>query len=82
MEADLLLALGLGAVFLALAIALATVGVITSERQQVSRSLAAMHAITTAPSPMAKELNQAVRRPRPRPGPGPVHRARTPVRSR
>ena len=58
MDANLLLMLGLGAMFLSLAIALATVGVITSERHQVSRSLAAMHAITTAPSPMAKELNQ------------------------
>jgi tight adherence protein C len=57
-DANLLLVLGLAAVFLALAIALATIGVITSERHQVSRSLAAMHAITTAPSPMAKELNQ------------------------
>jgi tight adherence protein C len=57
-DANLVLVLGLAAVFLALAIALATVGVITSERQQVSRSLAAMHAITTAPSPMAQELNQ------------------------
>ncbi len=58
MGASLLLVLGLAAVFLAIAIALATVGVITSERHQVSRSLAAMHAITTAPSPMAKELNR------------------------
>ena len=36
---------GLAAVFLALAIALATIGVMTSERQQVSRSLAAVNAI-------------------------------------
>ena len=58
MGPNLLLVLGLASVFLALAIALATFGVITSERQQVSRSLAAMQAITTAPSRMAKELNQ------------------------
>ena len=58
MDANVLLVLGLAGVFLALAIALATVGVITSERHQVSRSLSAMLAITTAPAPMANELNQ------------------------
>jgi len=57
MNPDLILVLGLGAAFLALAIALATIGVITSERQQVNRSLAAIHAITTAPSQRAQELH-------------------------
>lgn len=58
MDANLLLILGLGAIFLAIALVLATVGVITSERQQVSRSLAAVQAIQAAPSSMTKELDQ------------------------
>jgi tight adherence protein C len=54
----LILLFGLGAIFLAIALALATMGVITSERQQVSRSLAAVEAINTAPSMMRQELNR------------------------
>ena len=61
MDANLLLVLGLGAVFLAIAIALTTVGVMTSEKQQVSRSLAAVQAINTAPASMTNELNRPFR---------------------
>jgi tight adherence protein C len=55
-EAQLLLVVGLGGIFLAIAIALATVGAITSERQQISRSLAAVQAIKAAPASMQQEL--------------------------
>ncbi len=58
MDASLLLVLGLGGIFLAVALALATVGAITSERQQVSRSLAAVQAIRAAPQSMQDELNR------------------------
>jgi tight adherence protein C len=57
-DANLALILGLAGVFLALVISLATVGVMTSERQQVARSLAAVNAISAAPSPMAQRLNK------------------------
>jgi tight adherence protein C len=54
----ILLALGLGAIFLAIALALATIGAITSERQQVGRSLAAVQALHAAPAAMHRELNK------------------------
>jgi tight adherence protein C len=57
-DANLALILGLAGVFLALVISLATVGVMTSERQQVSRSLAAVNAISSRQSPMAQRLNK------------------------
>ena len=41
----------------AIAVALATVGVMTSERQQVTRSLAAVEAIRAVPATMTRELN-------------------------
>jgi tight adherence protein C len=52
------LALGLGAIFVAIALALATIGAITSERQQVGRSLAAVQALHAAPATMQRELNK------------------------
>jgi tight adherence protein C len=52
----MMLLIGLGAIFLAMLIALATVGVMTSERQQVSRSLAAVQAMHAVPNPMQREL--------------------------
>jgi tight adherence protein C len=55
----MLLVLGLGGIFLALALALATMGAITSERQQVSRSLAAVQAISAAPQSMQDDLNRS-----------------------
>jgi tight adherence protein C len=54
----LMLALGLSAIFLAIALALATIGAITSERQQVGRSLAAVQALHAAPATMQRELNR------------------------
>lgn len=54
----LMLALGLAGIFLALTLALATVGAITTERQQVGRSLAAVRALHSAPSAMLRELNK------------------------
>jgi tight adherence protein C len=54
----LLLALGLSAIFLAITLALATIGAITSERQQVGRSLAAVQALHAAPATMQRELNK------------------------
>ncbi len=58
MQAELLLVLGLGGIFLAIAIALATMGAITTERQQVSRSLAAVEAVRAAPREMQNELSR------------------------
>lgn len=58
MSDTMLLALGLSAIFLAISIVLATIGVMTSERQQVGRSLAAVQAIQTAPAGMQRELNK------------------------
>jgi tight adherence protein C len=57
----MLLAGGLAAIFLAIAIALATFGAITAERQQVGRSLAAVQAIRAAPSSMVQELDRPFR---------------------
>jgi tight adherence protein C len=58
MDASLMLILGLSGIFLAISVALTTMGVITSERQQVARSLAAVQAIQAAPSSMRKELEK------------------------
>jgi tight adherence protein C len=52
----MMLLVGLAAIFLAIVIALATVGVMTSERQQVHRSLAAVQAMHAVPSSMQREL--------------------------
>jgi tight adherence protein C len=54
----LILALGLGAIFAAILLALAIVGVITEERAQVGRSLAAVRAIQAAPKAMRRELER------------------------
>ena len=58
MSEHIVLILGLGGIFMALVIALATVGVITAERQQVGRSLAAVQAIQSAPTSLQRELNR------------------------
>ena len=58
MSGTLLLLLGLGAVFVAITIALATIGALTSERAAVNRSLAAVEAINTAPASMRRELDR------------------------
>jgi tight adherence protein C len=56
--ADLVLLLGLGGIFAALLIALATIGIMTSEKQQVHRSLAAVRSIKTAPGAPKTELDR------------------------
>lgn len=58
MSDSLLLLIGLGGIFVAIVIALTTVGVITSERQQVGRSLAAVQAIQSAPAELQRDLNR------------------------
>jgi tight adherence protein C len=50
-----MLVVGLGALFAALVVALSTIGVLTSERAQVNRSLAAVRAIESAPDSMRRE---------------------------
>jgi tight adherence protein C len=52
----MLLAIGLAAVFIAIALLLSTVGTVASERHQVGRSLAALRAIEVAPKSMRGEL--------------------------
>jgi tight adherence protein C len=56
MSDQVMLLLGLGGVFLGVVLLLATIGVITSERHQVGRSLAAVQAIQTAPQSLRQEL--------------------------
>jgi len=58
MPAQLVLLLGLAAVFLAIVLLLTTIGTITSERQAVNRSLAAVRAIDSAPDSMKTELDK------------------------
>lgn len=58
MSAQLVLLLGLAAIFLATVLLLTTIGAITSERQAVSRSLAAVRAIDSAPDQMKSELDK------------------------
>jgi tight adherence protein C len=58
MSNEVLLLVGLAAVFLAILLLLTTVGTITSERQAVSRSLAAVEAIQTAPRSMQNQLDR------------------------
>jgi tight adherence protein C len=54
----LILAIGLLALFVAVALALSIVGAITTERASVNRSLAAVEAISSAPAGMREELDQ------------------------
>src|SRR2546423_4422809 len=58
MSDQLTLVLGLGGIFVGVLLLLAIVGTITSERQQVGRSLAAVQAIQTAPESMRRELDR------------------------
>ena len=58
MPAELMLLLGLAGIFLAIVLLLTTIGAITSERQAVSRSLAAVQAMQSAPGSMQAELNR------------------------
>jgi tight adherence protein C len=56
--ADVALIVGLVAIFCAVVIALATVGVLTGEREQVGKSLAAIEAFNAAPASMRRELDK------------------------
>ena len=47
MSSQMILFVGLAAIFLAIALLLTTIGTITSERQAVNRSLAAVRAMDT-----------------------------------
>src|SRR5215212_3875162 len=59
--ADLALIVGLAAIFCAVVIVLATIGVLTGEREQVGRSLAAVQAFQAAPAKMRSELDRPFR---------------------
>jgi tight adherence protein C len=54
-----MLVAGLIALFVSLVVAFSTIGVLTSERTQVSRSLAAVRAIQNAPESMRREADPA-----------------------
>ena len=56
--ADIALIVGLAAIFCAVVIVLATIGVLTGEREQVGRSLAAVQAFQAAPASMRAELDR------------------------
>lgn len=58
MDPDLLLAVGLGGIFMAVVVVLGTVGVITAERDQVSRSLKALRSIEGLPADMRAEFDR------------------------
>ncbi len=58
MNPDLLLAVGLGGIFMSVVIVLGTVGVITAERDQVSRSLKALRSIEGLPTDMREEFDR------------------------
>ena len=59
--ADIALIVGLAAIFCAVVILLATIGVLTGEREQVGRSLAAVQAFQAAPASMRSELDRPFR---------------------
>lgn len=58
MTGTMLLVVGLGAVFLSIVLVLATVGALSAERTGVSRSLAAVEAMSAAPESMRDELDR------------------------
>ena len=58
MSATILLLMGAAAVFLGLTLALSVVGVATAERRGVSRSLAVINALNSAPEPLRQELER------------------------
>lgn len=58
MDSQVVLLLGLLAIFGAIVILLTTIGTMTSERQAVNRSLAAVRAMDTAPDHMKAELDR------------------------
>lgn len=58
MPSELLLILGLSGIFLAIVLLLTTIGAMTSEKQAVNRSLAAVQALESSPQSMQAELNR------------------------
>lgn len=58
MSESLALVLGLAGIFVALAMALSTVGTATSQRHQVHRSLVAVQSLQAAPLPLQHELSK------------------------
>ena len=58
MSDHLMLAIGLAGFFVGVLLFLATIGAITSERQQVGRSLAAVQAMQGAPAALREELDK------------------------
>lgn len=58
MTASVLFFVGLGAIFVSMTLVLSVIGVATSEKRAVGRSLAAINAINAAPEPLRKELEQ------------------------
>ncbi|WP_107768137.1 type II secretion system F family protein [Nocardioides terrigena] len=58
MSSTMILLLGAGLVFLALTLSLATIGVATSERRGVARSVASIQALDSAPDVLTAELNK------------------------
>ena len=58
MAPEILLLGGLAALFVGVVVALSTVGALTTERQQVGRSLAAVEALDSAPKSMRAELER------------------------
>ena len=58
MAPEIVLVIGLAAIFLAIVLLLTTIGAITSERQAVNRSLAAVRAMDSAPDKMRAELDR------------------------
>lgn len=61
MTSTMLLAAGLGSVFLAVVIVLATIGVLTAERQQVTKSLSAIRMLEGVSETSLKEAEPAFR---------------------
>ncbi|MDQ3435712.1 MAG: type II secretion system F family protein [Actinomycetota bacterium] len=58
MNPDLLLAAGLGGIFMSVVLVLGTIGVITAERDQVSRSLTALRSIEGLPADMRADFDR------------------------
>ena len=58
MAPEMLLLGGLASLFVGIVVALSTVGALTTERQQVGRSLAAVEALDSAPRSMRAELDR------------------------
>ena len=58
MSADLMLGAGIAAIFVGIVLMLTIIGTVTTERQAIGRSLAAVQAIQTVPDSMRKELDR------------------------